>query len=282
MGIEVGTPRRRVLSVVAIIIAGVLLCAVLSVKGARAEPLRVAVTPSVHSALIYLADAQGFFKKQGVDIVMKVYQSGHLAIDDCVADKVDVAAATEIAFVFQSFKHPELRMLATICVASDHELVVRKDRGITRPQDLQGRQVAATRGSSAEFFFYNYLIFNRIPAESVRVVDTLPSEMVKAMAEGRVDAAISWAPFTLQIAKQLGEKAARWPAQSGQDAYFTLAAKEGFLKKQSKTMERFVAALSMAEDFVAKYPDRAQTILNRTLKLRHSSRTGPSTASSSN
>ncbi len=137
-----------------------------------------------------------------------------------------------------------------------------------RPQDLKGKRVAVTRGSSTEFFLYNYLIFNRIPAGSVQIVYQTPSEMVKAMADGTIDAALCWPPHTTEMGKQLGANGAHWPAQSGQDYYFVLFAKEGFLKKQPKTIERFLAALSDAEGLYLEIPGpgtdyRAQQVQDR-------------------
>ena len=184
-----------------------------------------------------------------------------------IADKIDIAPTAEFAFVLQAFKHPDLRIAATIYDGSDHDLIVRKDRAIARPQDLKGKRVAVTQNSSGEFFLYNYLIFNRMPAGSIHVVYLTPYEIVKAMAGGSVDAALSWPPYTTQMVKQLGAKVARWPAQSGQEWYLVLLAKEGFLKTQPKTMEQFLAALSDAEGFIAKYPDRAQAILRNILKM---------------
>jgi NitT/TauT family transport system substrate-binding protein len=259
--------KTKVLRVSAIAIAGVLFSAVLPVRGVLAEPVRVGVYRGIHSALVYVADSQGFFKSRGVDVVMEEHEAGILAVNDLIAGRVDVATASDFVFALRSFKHPDLRIPATICVGSDHGLVVRKDRGITRPQDLKGKRVAVTRGSSTEFFLYNYLIFNRIPAGSVHVVDQTPSEMVKAMADGAIDAALWLPPYTTMMEKQLGAKGAHWPAQSGQDYYFALFTKEAFLKKQPKEMEQFIAALSDAEAFIAKYPDRAQSVLQSSLKV---------------
>ena len=258
--------KRRAPTAVVIIFAGALLTVIASLKEVRASPLRVGVYKGVHSALIYLADSQGFFKKQGIDVIIKEYERDVLAVNDLVADKVDIATAAESVFVLQAFRHPDLRMPATICTASDVELVVRKDRGIARPQDLKGKRIAVTRGSSAEFFLHNYLIFNHIPAGSVQIVYQPPSEMVKAMADGTIDAALSWPPYTTEMAKQLGANGARWPAQSGQDYYFVLFEKR-VSKKQPKMMEQFLAALSDAEGFIAKYPDRAQALLRQRLGL---------------
>jgi NitT/TauT family transport system substrate-binding protein len=259
--------KRRVLIGIGIVGAGMLLLLVPLARQASAEPLRVGVFPNLHCALIYLADNQGFFKKQGLDVAVTVQESGLVALNDLIADRIDIGPTAELPFVLQAFEHPDLRITATIGDGSDHDLVVRKDRGIERPQDLKGKRVAVTRGSSGEFFLYNYLLFNRIPAGSIRLVYRAPSELARVMSDGTADAALSWPPYTTRMAKQLGAKGARWPAQSGQDYYMVLLAKEGFLKKQPKTMELFLAALLEAEEFISKYPDRAQAILRNILKM---------------
>ena len=266
MTVEFDRLKGRVLAVVAVFAAGVLLSVMPSVKEVLAEPLRIGISRDIKTALIRLADAQGFFKKRSVDIVTKEYDSGALAVNDLLAGKIDVATASEFVFVVQHPRHPDLRVFATICRASDNDFVVRKDRAAGQPPGLKGRRVAIPPGTIAEFFFHNYLIFNGIPVESVQVVDTMPSQMVKAIVDGTVDAALCWPPFTVEMIKGLGANGLRWPAQSGQDYYFALVAKEGFLKKQSRTMEQFLAALSEAEEFTAKYPDRTQTIVLSRLK----------------
>jgi len=237
------------------------------VRPVSAETIRLGIAPTVHSAFIYIAEAEGFFRKRGITVSMNDYRAGALAIGDLVADKVDMVTAAEFVFVLQSFAHPELRMPATICAGQDVEFVVRKDRGITRPQDLTGKRIAVTKGSSVEFFLYNYLIFNNLQASKINVVYYGPSEMVTAMAQGMIDAALSWPPYTTEMANRLGAKGDRWPAQSGQDYYFALCTKESFVKKEPGTMEQFLAALSEAEDFAAKHPDRAQEIMRQRLDL---------------
>ena len=258
--------KRRALTVIAFVVV-VLLCPMPPVKGVSAEQLRVGFPRDISAAPIYLADSQGFFKKRGVDVAMKEYEAGFIAVNDLVADKLDLATASEFVFVLQSFRDTDLRMLATVCMLSVIELVVREDRGIVRPQDLKGKRVAVPRGTASEFFLFNYLVFNRIPAGTVEIIYHSPSEIVEAIVRGTVDAAICWPPYTTEMGKRLGAKVARWPAQSGQDYYFTLVVKERFLKNQPKMMERFLAALSDADGFIAKYPDQAQAILRNKLKL---------------
>jgi NitT/TauT family transport system substrate-binding protein len=253
--------------VIAVAVVAALFYLIPSVKGVSAEPVRVGFPRDISAAPIYLADSQGFFKKRGVDVVMKEYEAGVTSVNDLIADKLDLATASEFVFVLQSFRHQDLRMPATLCMLSVIELVVRKDRGIARPQDLKGKRVAVPRGTASEFFLFNYLVFNHIPAGTVEIIYRAPSEIVKAMVGGTADAAICWPPYTAEMGRQLGAKVARWPAQSGQDYYFALFAKEGFLRKQPKPIEQFLAALSDAEGFIANHPDQAQAILRNRLKM---------------
>ena len=195
--------KRKILVGIAFALAGMLLSAFSFTGHAIAEPLRLGVLHAAHSALIYIADSQGFFKKRSVDLVMKEYEAGVTAVNDLIAGNLDAAIATGYVLVRQSFTHPDLRIAASICIASDMEIVVRRDRGIARPQDLKGKRVAVTRGAISEFFLYTYLLFNNIPAASVRVVYLAPSEIVKEMAAGTIDVALLWPPYTDEIVKGL-------------------------------------------------------------------------------
>lgn len=264
-GIGLDEMKRGFLMV--LVVAGALLSMMLSLREVSAEPVRVGFPLDISAAPIILADSQGFFRKRGVDVILKEYEAGITAVNDLLSDKLDLATASEFVFVLQSFRHSDLRMPATICSLSVIELVVRKDRAIAKPGDLKGKRVAVPRGTASEFFLFNYLVFNNIPAETVEVVYRAPSEIVKAVVDGAVDAAICWPPYTTVMKKQLGARGTTWPAQSGQDYYFALFAKETFLKMQPKMMERFLAALSDAEDFIGKSPNQAQAILRNRLKI---------------
>jgi len=259
--------KRKFLTGIAVTIAGVLLSIASLPTRAGAEPIRLGAPPQLTSGLVYMADNQGFFKKQGIDVVIKEYEAGVQAVTDLIAGKIDIAVSAEFVFVLQSFKHPDLRLLATISMSSNHDLVVRKDRSIAQPQDLRGKRIAVTKGSSGEFFLYNYLIFNRIPTASIPVVYYSPLEIVKAMADGTIDAALSWQPYTSQMMKQMGAKTVSWPAQSGQDNYLVVCASSQFVKKNTKSVEKFLTALKEAENFIIKNPDRTRTILSNRLKI---------------
>ena len=56
----------------------------------KAEKLRIAIYPDTVSALIYIAQEQGFFKRHGLDVSLENYQTGVLAVNGLIAGKADV------------------------------------------------------------------------------------------------------------------------------------------------------------------------------------------------
>ena len=226
--------RRCLLTVVALATAGVLLSVIPPAKQVSAEPLRVGVVPTPSFALIYLADSQGFFKKHGVDVVKTMYESGPAEVSDLAAGKVDIAIVSEFVFVLQAFAYPFLRIPAAIWAGSNMDLIVRKERGIKTPQDLKGKRVAVTRGSSGEFFFYQYLIFNRIPAGSVKVVYHAPSEMVKAMAGGRWTQPSAGPPYTTEMAKNWARRPPAGLPRAARTYYLVLLAQRSISEKTDR------------------------------------------------
>lgn len=127
--------------------------------------------------LVYIAEDQGFFAKNGLDVTIHDYEAGKLAADALLADKADICTSTGFVFVSNSFNNKDLRVFGTVALGESNAMVARKDRGITDPEDLKGRKIAVTKKSSGEFYLGNFLIFNGLTLNDVETVDLKPSEI---------------------------------------------------------------------------------------------------------
>jgi len=78
---------KRTVSIGIVVVAGMLLCLGPLNPLAFAQPLRIGVFPNLHCALIYLADSQGFFKKHGIQVAIKEYESGPTAVNDLMTER---------------------------------------------------------------------------------------------------------------------------------------------------------------------------------------------------
>ncbi len=237
--------------------------------GTSAEKLRLGTSETDLSALIWVAKSQGYFAEQGLDIAYTLYESGHLALAALLAGHLDLATASEFATVRACLGRPELRIISIIDETRDQLLVARRDRGISQTSDLRNKRIGVARNTSAEYFLNLLLILERIPIQDVTLVDLLPSEQVKAIKKGDIDAMMVWEPFATEARIELGGNGVSWAGQSAQDEYWLLLGTDEIIKKRSSVIQRFVAALGAAEDFIRHNEAQALRLLARQLGAGH-------------
>jgi len=220
------------------------------------EKITVAAAEYLTGSLIYVAEDQGFFEKNGLEVTIKGYGSGKACADALITGEADIATSADNVFVSNSFKHTDLRVLGTVATAQVKELVARKDKGITTISDLKGKKIGVTKKSGAEFQLGVFLTLNSISEEDVELVDLRPPEMMAAIASGDVDAVFVWDPYLYNIKKELGENVISWPG--GEDFYFLLLTKEDWLDKHPAATERFMKSILEAEDYIRANSEEAK------------------------
>jgi len=180
------------------------------------EQIRLGTNPADYSCLIWVAEDRGYFTRSGLNVAIKEYESGVAAIQDLLADKLEIATAGEFTLVAQSFQRQDLRVLASIDRYDVIRVVARRDQGIATLPDLKGKRIGVVKGSQGEFCLARLLLFNSIPSEAVNVVDLSPSQQVKAIENNEIDAGVTWEPSISKIKDILGSNVVILPAQSGQ------------------------------------------------------------------
>jgi NitT/TauT family transport system substrate-binding protein len=144
----------------------------------------------------------------------------------------------------------ELKIVSVIAKSDRTELIARKDHGISKISDLKGKKVGVTPATNAEFFLGAFLIFNNLILKDVEVVYLSPPDLVSSIANGSIDAAITWTTNVFQIITALGDNAISWSAQSGQSSNWVLVTSKKFIEKNPEAIQRFVQALVDAEAHV--------------------------------
>jgi len=92
------------------------------------------------AAPVYVAEAKDFWKQENLDVEIKPFVAGRLALDAVVGKVADAATVTDIPVVFAAFQQHKVRIIATFTTSEKHEnMLARKDRGITGSRDLAGK-----------------------------------------------------------------------------------------------------------------------------------------------
>lgn len=230
------------------------------------EKVALAAYAGSYGFLPFIAQEQGYFAANGLEVTVNEYDFGLKAADALVAGNADIATAADFVLTSYSFDHGDLRALGTIATSTTDEIVFRKDRGIEKPIDLKGKRVGVPAKTKAEYFLARFLTFNGVAFRDIHVAYLEPSQIVEAISNGGIDAASVWEPFVQKIRASLGANAASWPAQSDQAFYYLLLGREGWVRKHPEAIKRFLKAMMQAEEFTGKYPAEARKFVARRFK----------------
>jgi NitT/TauT family transport system substrate-binding protein len=229
---------------------------------ATSEVLTIGTARQPAFALLFVADAKGFFASEGVRVEQRRFATGRDALDALIRGEVDVATAFDTPVVLRAAQVPDLEVLTTLHVSTRYNrLIARRGSGISSEADLRGRRIAAPRGTSAEYFLHHLLTMGGVPATEVTIADLGPDAAVDALAEGSVDAIASWTPYAERATVRLGPGAV---VEIGSDAFTEasmLVTRSAVRGARTEALVRFVRALERAERLVVARPDEAFAVL---------------------
>ena len=250
-----------------VLVAVVMIMATVMVAGCGsgekpAERVSIAVCEE-YSTLVWIAQDQGYFADNGLNVAIRDYKSGKQACDALLAGEVSIATSADFVLVSNSFDYQDLRTFGVINTVDNIELVARKDHGISQPDDLKGKKIGVTLKSTAEFFLGSFLIFNKLSTNDVEFIDLNPNEIIEAIVKGDIDAAFTWQPNISRIKSTLRDNAISWPGQCGQPYYFLLITRESWITEHAKTAERFIKAITQAEEYTDEYNNDAKNLIKQ-------------------
>jgi NitT/TauT family transport system substrate-binding protein len=166
-------------------------------------PLKSAyVVLSTHTLPSWIADSEGFFKQQGLDVQFTYISGSTTAVPALAAGELGVLHATPAASVQAQLKGQDTVILAQHIGTADNRLVARP--GINSMADLKGKTVAATRpGTVADLVLREALKRNNLTPDKDVQITFLGDQpaMAAALQNGAVQAALVDVPFYLITVK---------------------------------------------------------------------------------
>lgn len=218
-----------------------------------------------YGSLVWIAQNQGYFKKNGLDVTIKDYPSGPAALTDLFANKLDIAGAADFAGVRNSFNGEDLKILTTMSRSETFDIIANKPHGITEISSLKGKKIGFTSQTAGEFYLGQFLTFNRLNESEVSLVNLPQADLVDALTSGRIDAAVLFEPNAYNAKAKLGNQAVGWSVQSQQDLYSLLFTTGKFTIEQPDAIKRYLQALISAEEFIKSHDKQARTIVAKQL-----------------
>ena len=268
------TSPPKVVVMLALVAAAGLAAALYWTQSQRAAPpistssVTIALPTQINSASMLVAFGQGLFQKAGVNVVNQPFLLGKDALKSVLDGKADLAVVADVPVMFALNNGSDIAILAGISQARRAlAIVARSDRAIAGMQDLKGKTLALTKGANFPYFLDAMLQVNKIPSETVALIDMKTPDVIAAFQDGKVDAAVVFQPFLAQLEMSMGNQ---MKVFYGEDVYafrFLLVGKPAYIEVHPQEIRRILTALSQADRAIEDNPVAARQLVGEAVKV---------------
>ncbi|ASU82821.1 aliphatic sulfonates ABC transporter substrate-binding protein [Nocardiopsis gilva YIM 90087] len=146
-----------------------------------------------------LLDAAGELDDVPYTIEWSTFTSGPPLLEAVHAGAVDIGQVGNTPPVFAAAAGSDMRIVAAFASSPDGtSIVVPTDSDIDSPEDLAGRSIAVTKGSSAHGQLLGVLEAEGLGFDDVDVNYVQPADALAAFSERQADAWAAWDPYIAQ------------------------------------------------------------------------------------
>jgi NitT/TauT family transport system substrate-binding protein len=255
--------RRHVLSTIG---AGAAALAAPTIVAAQA-PLKVRIgylhVLSV-DAQLWLADHLKSWQHEGLEIEPHEFTTGVELFQGLVGGGLDVLTTGGVLSNFPARGQGKVFLINDLEFATG-QIWVHPSAGIKTLQDLKGKQIATTRGTTAHDLLYQALKSVGLDSnKDVEIVNQRMSDAVTAFIAGAVPAVAIWVPFNIPIRTKSPDAvmlvdASSFPSATIVDGW---AARNDFYDTQKDTLKRIIRAWTAANDMLTNQPQEALKVLH--------------------
>ena len=188
---------------------------------------------------------QGYLEEEGITVNLTEFQDGPTIIAAMESGSIDIGYIGQGAH--KLCINGQATIFALSHISNGDALI--GGEGITKIEDLKGKKVAYSSGTSSED-----ILVNSLTSVGMTMYDMDASAIVTAMISGGVDAAATWSPNSLKILEEVPNATKLSDNLTFSDKTVSLASwicMPDYANENKDVLVRFTRALFKAMDYAA-------------------------------
>lgn len=252
-------------------------------RPATATTLRVAQLPISYSAVMQIADVEGYLRDEGLDYEVVSVPAGPdvvTALRGKGAQSADIGgiAITPVATMIGAGDHPVV-IATTLTSNRQAKLITFSENGISEePSTLKGKRIGVVKNTNGDIYLSRLLKKADLGYTDVVLVNGRPADLRSLLLRGDIDAAVLWDPFVIQTRREYqrllmdgGTIPRGEPLVLVDPTLHTLAfnivTTRDKLKKNRESLLKALRAAIHADMYIQQNPQAAQASLEKWLNL---------------
>ena len=216
---------------------------------------------------VYVTEAKGFFKDEGLDVLLVLFNAGATNLQAMIGGDVQIMGSAFVETIGGRAAGIDIKNFWGVSNIMPFQLYSQPD--FKSMKQAKGKRFAISRfGSLTDFLTRSSLRHFRVDEKEVTIlqIGSTPARFAALSAKG-VDASLVWFPVT-EIAKAQGynklldlkDVFPEWP-------YETFAARESYLGKEKDQVTKFLRAYQRGVKYTHENKDDAVRIMRKYVKL---------------
>ena len=242
--------------------------------GPMVVPARAQAVPAVEAVIgnnfghlpMFVGVEKGLFKKHGIDLKLKVVNTGTDMVNAMTRREVQIGDMSVTTFL--KARHGGSPFLVVGMIMNDATtafadnplaIVARKGSGIAKVEDLKGKRVGLAKEQTSDEYLKMVLARRGMSYGDVSIENIMaPPALGPALAEGKVDAIVSWEPFNV-MAMSRAPESYEVLRGGGHLSYMMIATvHDPMVKDNPKLIQAFVNGLAAASHYTRQ--NRAEAV----------------------
>ncbi|HEX7230022.1 MAG TPA: ABC transporter substrate-binding protein [Candidatus Binatia bacterium] len=216
---------------------------------------------------VYVTEAKGFFKDEGLDVLLVLFNAGATNLQALIGGDVQIMGSAFVETIGGRAAGIDVKNFWGVCNLMPFQLYSQPD--FKSMKQAKGKRFAISRfGSLTDFLTRATLRHFGVDEKEVTIlqIGSTPARFAALAAKG-VDASVVWFPVT-EIAKSQGfnklldlkEIFPEWP-------YETFAARESYLTKEKDQVTKFLRAYQKGVRYTRDNKNDAVNIMKKYVKM---------------
>src|SRR5262249_15934311 len=211
---------------------------------------------------------KGLFKRQGVDVRLKVVNTGTDMVNAMQKREVQIGDMSVTTFLKARHGGDPFRVIGIIMNDATRDnadeplaIVARKGSGIARVEDLQGKRVGLAKAQTSDEYFKRVLARRGMKYDDIAIENIMaPPALAPALTAAKGEAVVSWEPSNTAVLEQVPESYVVLRGGGPLSYILVATAHEPTLQATPEVIRAFVTGLAAASQYTRRNRDEAVEI----------------------
>lgn len=202
----------------------------------------------------WIADKEGFFKKEGLDVNVKHTVAGKVAVDGVVAGAGVMGISAGLVSVTAASQAP-IYIVSSLARSDDYMQVISRPE-IKAGSELKGKRIGFQYGTEAHRLAPEYLKANGLSIKDVTLVNIPAQALPAALSRGDVSAVVVWEPHSTKSLEATSGGKVLGTSKGLLTGYGVVVMRKDFVASNPEAARRLIRVLLRTTDFIKKNPQR--------------------------